>query len=504
MSMPLQAKLLRVIQDGVVRRVGSEQQDAVVDVRFISATNREPQEAVERASPGRPVLPVARGADQAAAAAQAAGGHSAARQSLPDLLLAAPPPDGRPVPRLSEASIAFLRSRPWRGNVRELQNVIEHVAVLAEPDQIIQPNDIPVYDDGSEWPAESVGARRGHGRGVSSGQGPGGRAVREGVPDSPDQPSGREHVQGGAPREHRPDDAIPVDGQARIPARRQPRDRRRDAGDAPARLVERRAPPGRAGATAAGPRLGSRTARPAARSRPRSGMRCGTRCSGPRPNGSGWSSTPPGPKRPRPTWPSSVPRSGRRLPATTADLGSVPRNALSRRLLGLDPQRLRRARARSCRRPTRASCCGCFSAIEAVAEQLEADWSQHFTDRLSAPDGLELVVEVAHDLRSPLTSILFLAETLQRGRSGPVNPVQERQLGLIYSAAFGLSSVASDVIELARGGDRLVDLDPIPFSVKRHPGVGARHRSADCRGEEPARCGSRRPRPISASVIRWR
>jgi two-component system, sensor histidine kinase len=46
-----------------------------------------------------------------------------------------------------------------------------------------------------------------------------------------------------------------------------------------------------------------------------------------------------------------------------------------------------------------------------------------------------------------------------------VNPVQERQLGLIYSAAFGLSSMASDVIELARGGDRLVDLDPIPFSV---------------------------------------
>ena len=100
-----------------------------------------------------------------------------------------------------------------------------------------------------------------------------------------------------------------------------------------------------------------------------------------------------------------------------------------------------------------------------MSQRLEADWSQHFADRLSGPDGLELVVEVAHDLRSPLTSILFLAETLQRARSGPVNPVQERQLGLIYSAAFGLSSVASDVIELARGGDRLVDLDPIPFSV---------------------------------------
>src|SRR5688572_26830052 len=35
MSLPIQAKLLRVLQDGVVRRVGSEQQDAVVDVRFI-------------------------------------------------------------------------------------------------------------------------------------------------------------------------------------------------------------------------------------------------------------------------------------------------------------------------------------------------------------------------------------------------------------------------------------------------------------------------------------
>jgi DNA-binding NtrC family response regulator len=63
---------------------------------------------------------------------------------------------GDRAPKLSEASIGFLRSRPWRGNVRELQNVIEHVAVLAEPDQMIQPNDIPVYDDAGEWPAESA------------------------------------------------------------------------------------------------------------------------------------------------------------------------------------------------------------------------------------------------------------------------------------------------------------------------------------------------------------
>jgi DNA-binding NtrC family response regulator len=39
-----------------------------------------------------------------------------------------------------------LRSKPWRGNVRELQNVIEHLAVLAEPGQLIHPADIPFYE----------------------------------------------------------------------------------------------------------------------------------------------------------------------------------------------------------------------------------------------------------------------------------------------------------------------------------------------------------------------
>src|ERR1051325_7292418 len=46
MPKTIQAKLLRAIQDGVVRRVGSETADAVVNVRFIAATNREPDRAV--------------------------------------------------------------------------------------------------------------------------------------------------------------------------------------------------------------------------------------------------------------------------------------------------------------------------------------------------------------------------------------------------------------------------------------------------------------------------
>lgn len=104
-------------------------------------------------------------------------------------------------------------------------------------------------------------------------------------------------------------------------------------------------------------------------------------------------------------------------------------------------------------------------ALGAVRRQLEPDWSEYFTSRLSGPGCHDLVVEVAHDLRSPLTSVLFLAETLQRGQSGPVTEVQRRQLGLIYSAALGLSTVTSDIIELARGGDRLVDAEPSPFSL---------------------------------------
>ena len=147
------------------------------------------------------------------------------------------------------------------------------------------------------------------------------------------------------------------------------------------------------------------------------------------------------------------------------DMGLVPRSALARRLVGLIRGTLLERLQTLAPPPDAGQVLRLLGAVERIAQRLEVDWSQRFTDRLAGPDGLELVVEVAHDLRSPLTSILFLAETLQRARSGPVNPVQERQLGLIYSAAFGLSSVASDVIELARGGDRLVDLDPIPFSI---------------------------------------
>ncbi|MFI5234420.1 MAG: sensor histidine kinase [Gemmatimonadales bacterium] len=79
--------------------------------------------------------------------------------------------------------------------------------------------------------------------------------------------------------------------------------------------------------------------------------------------------------------------------------------------------------------------------------------------------GLDLVVEMAHDLRSPLSAVLMLAEQLQSGRSGPVTSRQRRELGLIYSAAFCLCQTASDMVELARSDNRLDEIQPAAFSL---------------------------------------
>jgi DNA-binding NtrC family response regulator len=159
MSMPLQAKLLRVLQDGVVRRVGSEQQDAVVDVRFISAMNRDPQEAVAQ---GRlredlyyrlrvvPIKlpPLRQRPDDISVLAAHFLQHFWDRHRQP----------GEPAPTFSEDAQDFLRTRPWRGNVRELQNMIEHTAVVAEPGTALTASDFPVYDDVPEGGAAGTDA----------------------------------------------------------------------------------------------------------------------------------------------------------------------------------------------------------------------------------------------------------------------------------------------------------------------------------------------------------
>ena len=106
-----------------------------------------------------------------------------------------------------------------------------------------------------------------------------------------------------------------------------------------------------------------------------------------------------------------------------------------------------------------------LTAMDSMNPLLGAVSANEFTRHLTNADAVNAVVEIAHDMRSPLTSILFLVETLRRGRSGPVTTVQERQLGLIYGAALGLNTLACDVIDAVRGGQRLVDGRPIPFSI---------------------------------------
>ena len=101
----------------------------------------------------------------------------------------------------------------------------------------------------------------------------------------------------------------------------------------------------------------------------------------------------------------------------------------------------------------------------AAEERPEESPAEDLRTRMKGPGAFELLVEVAHDFRSPLTSILFLAEALRDGHSGPVTDVQRSQLGLVYSAAFGLASVASDVMDLARREKDLISDEPEAFAL---------------------------------------
>lgn len=151
MPMPLQAKLLRVLQDGVVRRVGSEKPDAVVNVRFVAATNRDPHEAMRNGLLREDLfyrlcvvplkLPPLR---------QRTEDIGPLAEFFLERFWKRHRRAGTPAPVLGAEAHAFLRARPWKGNVRELQNLIEHVAVVAEPGRPIHPDDIPVYDEAGD------------------------------------------------------------------------------------------------------------------------------------------------------------------------------------------------------------------------------------------------------------------------------------------------------------------------------------------------------------------
>ena len=101
-----------------------------------------------------------------------------------------------------------------------------------------------------------------------------------------------------------------------------------------------------------------------------------------------------------------------------------------------------------------------------VAQGATALHGVHDLPETARPDALPLLVGVTHDLRSPLSSMLVLIERLRSGQSGPVTPTQEKQLGLLYSAAFGVASLTNDALDMARGSAHELSKAPAsPFSV---------------------------------------
>jgi two-component system response regulator AtoC len=127
MPLGLQAKLLRVLQEETVERLGA-QRAIRVDLRIVAATNRDPQQAVDdgamrqdlffRLNVVRVDVPPLR---ERREDIQSLAGHFLQKYSS-EL--------GRPVPRLTEAVIQSLMAYSWPGNVRELENLMERASVL--------------------------------------------------------------------------------------------------------------------------------------------------------------------------------------------------------------------------------------------------------------------------------------------------------------------------------------------------------------------------------------
>jgi DNA-binding NtrC family response regulator len=139
MPMATQAKLLRVIEESSVRRLGGSC-DIPVDTRVLAATNRPPQLAIQskhlredlyyRLNVIHISLPPLRERKQDI--------PSIAEALIRDLNRK----HGCRITGLSPGVLQQLEARPWPGNVRELRNVIEHGVIVASEGEI-QPWHLP-------------------------------------------------------------------------------------------------------------------------------------------------------------------------------------------------------------------------------------------------------------------------------------------------------------------------------------------------------------------------
>jgi len=151
LPLDLQPKLLRVLEEREVMRVGARRAQSV-DVRFVAATNRDLAGASGRGDFRRDLYYRLNGI------------------SIRIPPLRERPEDVLPLARrfatqsgkgLSDEAIALLSSHPWPGNVRELRNVVERAALLAGAEPRIGPEHVLLDEDGGERPpgAASPGPR---------------------------------------------------------------------------------------------------------------------------------------------------------------------------------------------------------------------------------------------------------------------------------------------------------------------------------------------------------
>jgi two-component system response regulator PilR (NtrC family) len=138
MTLSMQVKLLRVIQEREFRRVGGTR-DVKVDVRIIAATNRDLAKAVAdgtfredlyyRLDVIPIILPPLR---------MRTGDIPLLAQHFLEQFARA---NGKPMPSLSPEATHLLLSHEWKGNVRELENLIERVVAFST-DSVITENDL--------------------------------------------------------------------------------------------------------------------------------------------------------------------------------------------------------------------------------------------------------------------------------------------------------------------------------------------------------------------------
>ncbi len=142
MSRPLQAKLLRFLEDGTFTRVGGTQ-ELQVNVRLIAATNRNIVDAIRAGEfredlfhrlnvmQFRPPPLRERGADVV--------------QLAEHFLRLFAFRLGKPITTISELARSALQAHSWPGNVRELRNVLER-AVILEVTDVIRPTSLPDFE----------------------------------------------------------------------------------------------------------------------------------------------------------------------------------------------------------------------------------------------------------------------------------------------------------------------------------------------------------------------